>query len=213
MEGWVVWNKQWILWTQTAQPLRAPSITCQVIHFTREGHYFTRATERSQALYILPLRSLNMLFSKIWCVLKGSIYDKRIKASIVFLTFTDIIRKPRFNERGNERVIKKRRTQIIPYSWGINHSKLKVTTGRLVQCWLERPLCSLLVPGPRLISHLLAPISQSVTLPATWNLQLHLGLLKKARQPKWRRCSQWRLTCPVACCKIRGWKGWGGWVT
>lgn len=100
---------------------------------------------------------------------------------------------------------------MILYSWGINHSKLKVTTGRLVQCWLESPLCSLLVAGPRLISHLLAPISQSVTLPATWNLQLHLGLLKKARQPKWRRCSQWRLTCPVACCKIRRWKGGVGW--
>lgn len=67
-------------------------------------------------------------------------------------------------------------------------------------------MCNLLVAGPGLISHLLAPISQSVTLPATWNVQLHLGLLKKARQPKWRRCSQWRLTCPVACCKIRGWK-------
>lgn len=93
---------------------------------------------------------------------------------------------------------------MILYSCGINHSKLKVTTGRLVQCWLESPLCSLMVAGPRLISHLLAPISQSVTLPATWNLQLHLGLLKKARQPKWRRCSQWRLTCPVACCKLKG---------
>lgn len=63
--------------------------------------------------------------------------------------------------------------------------------------------------GPRLISHLLAPVSPAVTLPATWNLQLHLGLLKKARQPKWRRCSQWRLTCAVACCKIRGLKGRG----
>lgn len=93
---------------------------------------------------------------------------------------------------------------MILYSCGINHSKLKVATGRLVQCWLESPLCSLMVAGPRLISHLLAPISQSVTLPATWNLQLHLGLLKKARQPKWRRCSQWRLTCPVACCKLKG---------
>lgn len=100
---------------------------------------------------------------------------------------------------------------MSPCSWGINHSKLKVTTGRLVQCCLESPLCSLLVAGPRLISHLLAPISPSVTLPATWNLQLHLGLLKKARQPKWRRCSQWRLTCPVAFCKIRGCKGEGGW--
>lgn len=150
-----------------------------------------------------------MLVSKIWCLLKGSIYGNRIKAPpLPSLHSQTSYERPRFKKgRGNERVIKKRGTQMIPYSWGINHSKLKVTTGRLVQCWLDSPLCSLLVPGPRLISHLLAPISQSVTLPATWNLQLHLGLLKKARQPKWRRCSQWRLTCPVACCKIRGWKG------
>lgn len=123
------------------------------------------------------------------------------------------MKRASFKGKGNERVIKMRRTQMIPYSWGINHSKLKVTTGRLVQCWLESPLYSLLVAGPRLISHLLAPISQSVTLPATWNLQLHLGLLKKARQPKWRRCSQWRLTCPVACCKIGGSGGEGGDIT
>jgi len=102
---------------------------------------------------------------------------------------------------------------MIPSSREINPSKWKATTDRLVQCWLESPLCSLLVADPRLISHLLAPISLSVTLPATWNSQLHLGLLKKARQPKWRRCSQWRLTCPVACCKKKeeGGQGAGGW--
>lgn len=109
-------------------------------------------------------------------------------------------------------VIRVKRTKNSLFTRDFIHSKLKVTTGRLVQCRCERPLCNLLVTGPLLISHLLAPISQFVTLPATWNLQLHLGLLKKARQPKWRRCSQWRLTCPVACCKIRGWKwGFGGW--
>lgn len=108
-----------------------------------------------------------------------------------------------FKRRGNEGVIKERRTQMMPYSAGINHSKLKVTTGRPVRRWWQRPPWRLLEPAPRLISHLLAPISPSVTLPATWNLQLHLGRLKKARQPKWRRCSQWRLTCPVARCKIR----------
>lgn len=101
--------------------------------------------------------------------------------------------------------------KMIPYSWGIKSLQIEGDN-----CQASAPLVgrSLLVLGPRLISHLLAPISQSVTLPATWNLQLHLGLLKKARQPKWRRCSQWRLTCPVARCKIRGWKGGrgeGGW--
>lgn len=104
---------------------------------------------------------------------------------------------------GHQRVIKRKRKQMTPYSWGINHPCLKVTTVKLVQCQLESPLYTSLVAGSHLISHLLAPVSQSVTLPATWNLQLLLGLLKKARQPKWRRCSQWRLTCPVACCKIR----------
>lgn len=76
-------------------------------------------------------------------------------------------------------------------SRGIRRSESKVTTGRPEQrASGGSPRCSLLVPGSRLISHLLAPISQFVTLPATWNLRLHLGRLKKARQPKWRRCSQ-----------------------
>lgn len=55
-----------------------------------------------------------------------------------------------------------------------------------------------LVDGLVLISVFLAAVSASVTLPAMWNSQLHLGRLKKARQPKLERCSQSPLTRPVA---------------
>lgn len=47
--------------------------------------------------------------------LKGSIYGQRIKASVCSPTQTSHGR-PRFKGRGNETVIKKRRTQMIPYS-------------------------------------------------------------------------------------------------
>lgn len=71
-------------------------------------------------------------------------------------------------------------------------------------------MCASVVPGPRLISPICwLPSPRPVTLPATWNSLLHLGLLKKARQPKWRTRSQWLLTCPVARCKIRAVGEWG----
>lgn len=71
---------------------------------------------------------------------------------------------------------------MIPYSRGINHSKSKVTTGGPVRRRFRgSPLCGLAVPGPRLISHLLAPISPVCHPASNMEFAAPFGTAKKGK--------------------------------